>query len=123
MAWLSTVARAIFLPFAPGGAVGPSYSLRAVPGRLPLSRTTLVTFYGVSTAWLSNPPSLSYSSGYGLVVGPVTVISDTSFTVSVTTGNQRDTVTWTEATYGISTTQDVRNAGINPGLFMSGRGR
>lgn len=120
MGWLSSVARTVFWPFNPG-RVGPSYAMSASPVRLRTNATTLVTFTGISTAWLSRAPSLSLSSAHGATVGPVSVASNTRFTVSVTTGGQADTLVWTEATYGIQAIQEVRGGRAFIGVLSSGR--
>lgn len=114
--WLSQIARSVFAPFTPGN-VGPRYALRASPVRLRTSSTSIVTFAGTSTSWLTSPPSLSYSSSHGLTVGSPTVTSNTSFWVSVTTGGQNDTVTWTDATYGIQAIQEIRSGRVPIGVL------
>lgn len=116
MGWLGQVTRAIFAPFTPGN-VGPQYALRVSPVRLRTSATSVVTFTGVSTSWLTSPPLLSYSSTYGLTVGSPTVTSNTSFWVSVTTGGQNDTVTWTDATYAIQAIQEIRSGRVPIGIL------
>lgn len=115
---LATVARSLFLPFGSGTTVAPTYAMTVSPARLRTNRTTDLIFTGVSTQWTTLSPNLDYESTYPLTVGLPTVLGDTQFMVRVTSGALADTITWTDATYGVSVVQSLGSGGRSPGTFF-----
>lgn len=84
---------------------GPSMS--ASPASIRAGRTTVVTLTGVGTSWTTAPPALSVAGVAGVTLGSVTVVSDAVLTAPVTTGEAVGTLTYTDATTGLSATQLV----------------
>lgn len=111
-AWLLEDGSALLLEYDTGSGGGPvTPSMYASPTRLKKNRVTLVSFVGAGTNWLSSPPSLSGSGVPGVSAGAATVQSSGSFVVTVTTGPNTGSVTWTDATSGASCAQPVEGGG------------
>jgi hypothetical protein len=111
----------IGLIFQIGDTVAPAVASMAVsPSKIRKSRTTLVTFTGSGTEWLSSSPILSNAGVSGLVVGSPSILNDTMFTVSVTTGESTGVITWTESQYGITVQQSVGSASAPIFLLQPG---
>ena len=89
--------------------VAPSMSVQ--PPILHRNRTELVRILGFATDWLSTPPDFSVAGLDGLVLGSVTVLSDTEAVAYLTTGADFGAITWNENNDGLDAEQEVRSQG------------
>jgi hypothetical protein len=67
-------------------------------GMAPSSSSSVVTFNGVGTSWLTTAPILSISGGTGASISSPTVVNNTTCTALVTPGTTLGTLTVTEST-------------------------
>ncbi len=82
-------------------------TLAVTPGALPTSATTVETFTGGGTFWLTSAPTFTPTGVAGVSIGTVTVTSNTSAHGPVTTGTATGTITWTDSTTGATETEVV----------------
>jgi hypothetical protein len=83
-------------------------TLGVSPSKVSPNQTKLITWIGAGTSWVTGNPVFTPSgdASSGLMVGSVTIVSDTIATAMVTYGTATGTLTWT-------VTDNVGSATVN----------
>lgn len=81
--------------------------LVVTPATILNATTTIVTFAGTGTLWLTSAPTFTPSGLSGVSAGTATATTNTLATALVTTGSPTGTVTWTDSTTAATATEAV----------------